>query len=33
VLTTIQTTLAAIQIGKEVSSPKPVVQPSTVPPQ
>jgi hypothetical protein len=33
VLTTIQTTLAAIQIGKEVSSPKPVVQPSAVPPQ
>lgn len=33
VLTTIQTTLAAIQIGKEVSSPKPVVHPSTVPPQ
>ncbi|MCP1475546.1 hypothetical protein ABIA54_000359 [Pseudomonas sp. EB276 TE3739] len=32
VLSTIQTTLAAIQIGKEVSSPKPVVQPSTVPP-
>nr|WP_315435652.1 hypothetical protein [uncultured Pseudomonas sp.] len=33
VLTTIQTTLAAIQIGKEVSSPKPVVQPSAEPPQ
>ncbi|WP_238344756.1 hypothetical protein [Pseudomonas sp. SWRI81] len=33
VLTTIQTTLAAIQIGKEVATPKPVERPSTVQPQ
>ncbi|MBC3209356.1 hypothetical protein HU755_21365 [Pseudomonas sp. SWRI111] len=33
VLTTIQTTLAAIQIGKEVATPKPVERPSAVQPQ